>query len=65
MDFITFSCAECVLQHSDHCNDCLVSFVCDHEPDDALVIDAAEARAVRLLASAGLVPGVRHVHRAG
>jgi hypothetical protein len=32
----------------------------DHEHRGALVFDLAEARAVRLLTSAGLVPGLRH-----
>lgn len=56
----TISCADCVMQHTDACDDCVVSFICDRAPDDAVVIDAAEARAVRLLAGAGLVPELRH-----
>ena len=47
------------------CEDCVVSFIIDREPDDAVVIDASEARAVRLLASAGLLPSLRHVPRTG
>ena len=43
------------------CDDCVVTFVVDREPGEALVIDAAEERAVRLLARAGLVPRLRHV----
>ena len=62
---LTISCAECELESSDACADCVVSFLLDRDPDDAIVIDAAEARAVRLLASAGLVPGLRHRRRAG
>ena len=42
------------------CEDCVVSFIVGREPEDALVVDAAEARAVRLLERAGLLPGVRH-----
>ena len=62
---LTISCSDCTMQGSDVCDDCVVSFIVDREPDDALVIDAAEVRAVRLLASAGLVPGLRHVPRTG
>ena len=60
---ITISCADCVMQRSDHCADCVVTFICGREPDDALVIDADEARAVRILGRAGLVPVLRHQAR--
>ena len=63
-DALTISCAECELESSDACSDCVVSFLLDHDPADALVIDAAEERAVRLLAGAGLVPRLRHRRRA-
>ncbi len=61
----TVDCNECVMQGSDTCRDCVVTFICDREPDDALVIDADEARAVRLLSAAGLVPALRHENRTG
>jgi hypothetical protein len=61
----TISCDDCVMRNSDHCSDCVVTFLCDREPGDAIVIDAAEARAVRLLSEAGLVPGLRHTQRVG
>ena len=56
----TVDCADCAHRETAVCGDCVVSFVVGREPDDALVVDADEARAVRLLAQAGLVPGVRH-----
>ena len=59
------SCDDCVMQHTPACDDCVVTFICNREPDEAVVIDAAEARAVRLLAEAGLVPELRHVSRSG
>jgi len=59
----TIDCAECAHRGTDVCDDCVVSFIVDREPTDALVVDAAEARAVRLLERAGLVPGVRHEAR--
>jgi len=62
---ITVDCDECTLQHTSACEDCLVSFLLDREPGDAVVIDAAEARAVRLLERAGLVPNLRFDARAG
>ena len=57
---LTISCSDCVMQHTSQCDDCVVTFICDREPDDAIVIDADEERAVRLLIGAGLVPKLRH-----
>ncbi|MGH9062503.1 MAG: hypothetical protein ACRDZQ_04155 [Acidimicrobiales bacterium] len=65
MQTLTISCDDCCMQGTTACQDCVVSFVLGREPEDALVIDADEARAVRLLAGAGLVPGCRHRLRAG
>jgi len=57
---LTIDCDACVMQGTDACDDCVVSFVVNLEPGEALVIDVEEARAVRLFAGAGLVPGLRH-----
>ncbi|PLS76368.1 MAG: hypothetical protein CYG61_02235 [Actinobacteria bacterium] len=62
---ITISCADCIMEGTSACDDCVVSFICGREPDDAVVIDAAEERGVRLLAGAGLLPGLRHRRRTG
>jgi hypothetical protein len=62
---LTIDCEECSLRDTDACSDCLVTFVLNREPDDAVVIDAAEARAVRMLERAGLVPRLRFTSRAG
>ncbi len=57
---VSISCDDCELQGTSACEDCLVSFVLGREPDDAVVVDAEEARAMRMLSRAGLVPGLRH-----
>jgi hypothetical protein len=57
---ISISCDDCELQNSTACEDCLVSFVLGREPDDAVVVDVQEARAMRMLSRAGLVPQLRH-----
>jgi hypothetical protein len=62
---MTISCDDCTMQHTSACDDCVVTFICDREPDDAVVIDAAEARAVRLLSQAGLVPDLRYSRHVG
>jgi hypothetical protein len=57
---ISISCDDCELQHTDACADCIVTFVLRREPNDAVVVDVAEARAIRMLGRAGLVPELRH-----
>ena len=58
---LTIDCFECVMRATSACDDCVVTFVVGREPGEALVIDADEERAVRMLARAGLVPRLRHV----
>ncbi|MCU1485705.1 MAG: hypothetical protein JWN67_2451 [Actinomycetia bacterium] len=64
-DVLTIDCDECSFQGTAACDDCVVTFLCGREPDEAVVIDVAEARAVRLLGQAGLVPTLRHRRRTG
>jgi hypothetical protein len=56
---LVISCDECAMQHTTHCQDCVVTFLC-REPGDAVIIHADEERAVRMLGRAGLVPALRH-----
>lgn len=53
-------CDRCAHQHTDTCADCLVTFLCGREADVPVVVDLAEARALRLLGDAGLAPPLRH-----
>jgi hypothetical protein len=69
---ITISCDTCIMRATAACDDCLVSVMCaDEAPQapsvpvqitrrEAVVLDLDEVRAIRLLASAGLVPTLRH-----
>jgi hypothetical protein len=57
---LRISCDDCVARHTDACADCVVSFLCNREADDAVVIAVAEARALRLLERGGLAPSLRH-----
>jgi hypothetical protein len=61
---LTIDCECCELQGTNACDDCVVSFLLGREPDDAVVIDADEARAMRMLEQAGLVPSLRFSTRA-
>ncbi len=56
----TIDCDTCVMRATAACTDCVVTFIVNREPGDALVIDVEEARAMRALADGGLVPVLRH-----
>jgi len=62
---LTIDCDCCSLQNTNACDDCVVSFLLEREPEDAVVIDADEARAMRMLERAGLVPTLRFSTQAG
>jgi len=57
---LRIDCDQCVMQHTTACDDCMVSFIVGREPGEAVVFDVAEARALRALSTAGLVPELRH-----
>jgi hypothetical protein len=57
---ITIDCATCVMRWSSACADCVVTFLCERQPTEAVLLDLAEAQALRRLADAGLAPGLRH-----
>jgi hypothetical protein len=62
---LVIDCDDCAMQGTDCCADCVVTFICSREPGEAVVVDVAEERAIRLLSTAGLVPELRHVRRTG
>jgi hypothetical protein len=57
---LRIDCAECVLEGTEACADCVVTWLVDREPDSAVVIAASEVRALRALEHGGLVPRLRH-----
>ncbi|MGP8066156.1 MAG: hypothetical protein ACLP81_07250 [Acidimicrobiales bacterium] len=62
---LRISCDTCSHEGTSACEDCVVSFLLGRDPADAIIIDAAEARAVRVFERAGLLPALRHEKRAG
>ena len=56
---LCIDCHGCAFAHTDACGDCVVTFLLNRDPDDAVIIDADEARGLRLLEQAGLVPRLR------
>ena len=53
-------CDTCVMQGTAACADCVVTFIHDREPGDAVVIDVEEERVIRRFTRVGLLPALRH-----
>lgn len=62
---LTIDCATCAMQHTAACDDCVVTFICSRQPDEAVVIPVEELRSLRMLGDVGLVPHLRHHRRTG
>jgi hypothetical protein len=62
---LIIDCDDCAMQHTETCGECVVTFICRSEASTAVVIDVAEARALRMLSDSGLVPALRHRRRTG
>lgn len=56
---MSISCDDCSMQCSSACDDCVVTFLMGTDSDDSLVLDLDQARVVRLLGKAGLVPDLK------
>jgi hypothetical protein len=61
----SIDCGECVMAGTSACGDCVVTFIVDREPGEAIVVDVEAERALRVLGDHGLVPRLRHRSRAG
>lgn len=62
-DSVTIDCDTCVMQDTPACDDCVVTYLCEREFEQAVVISLDDFRAMRALAEVGLVPGLRHEQR--
>ena len=62
---LRIDCDECAMQHTEVCADCVVTFICSRQADEAVIVDVAEVRALRLLGESGLTPRLRHRRRIG
>jgi hypothetical protein len=58
-------CAVCVMRDTSACDDCLVTYICDRDPGEAVIITIDELRSMRALSDAGLVPGLKHQRPTG
>lgn len=60
---LTISCDDCTMRCTSACDDCVVTFLLRDDPADAadtMVLDLDQARVVRLLGKAGLVPDLKY-----
>lgn len=57
---MTIDCGTCSRRETASCAECVVTFIVEREPDEAVVIDVAEFTALRRLQAAGLVPDLLH-----
>jgi len=62
---LTIDCNECAMAGTTACDDCVVSFIVNRDPGDAVIVDADEERALRTLSEGGLVPRLRHLSKSG
>lgn len=59
-DALVIDCQTCVARLTSACDDCIVTFLCDTSHEVPVVIEAPEARVLRLLHDGGLVPDLKH-----
>jgi hypothetical protein len=62
---LRIDCDECVMEGTDACDDCIVTYLCTKDEGGAVVIEVDEVRALRLLHENGLAPALRHRRRTG
>ncbi|MDE0067498.1 MAG: hypothetical protein OXN44_11585 [Acidimicrobiaceae bacterium] len=60
---LMIDCDMCVMQHTETCDDCVVSYLVGHAEGTPVVLDFEERRAFELLNDAGLVPSSRFIPR--
>jgi hypothetical protein len=63
---LTISCDDCCMRCTAACDDCVVSFVLSSDDEversghEVMVLDLDQARVVKLLGKAGLVPDLKY-----
>ena len=57
---ISIDCELCPLANYSCCDDCLVTFICDRDPEAAVIISLDEWRSMKTMAKVGLLPELRN-----
>lgn len=60
---LTIDCNRCVMQHTNACDDCVVSYIVGQDANEPIVLDFNERRACEILKDVGLVPTNRFSER--
>ena len=59
-NYISIDCRTCIMKDKVTCSDCIVTYICDRKPEEAVVISMEEWRSMRSLNKAGLLPELQH-----
>ena len=59
-NYISIDCRTCIMKDTVTCSDCIVTYICDRKPEQAVVISMEEWRSMRSLNKAGLLPELQH-----
>ena len=62
-NYISVDCRTCVMKDTVTCSDCIVTYICNREPEEAVVISIEEWRSIRSFNKAGLLPELQHAQR--
>ncbi|HAQ24278.1 MAG TPA: hypothetical protein DGF10_08830 [Acidimicrobiaceae bacterium] len=57
---LVIDCDDCIKRKTETCDDCMVTFLCERVPGDAVVVALDEYRALRVIEASGLLPPLRH-----
>jgi len=60
---ISVDCQTCEMLDTATCADCIVTYICNREPEQAVIISMDEWRSMRSLNAAGLLPELQHKQR--
>lgn len=60
---LRIDCDQCVMDGTDTCADCVVTFLCERDPHRPTVLRPTEVDALAVLGRAGLVPPLRLTRR--
>ncbi len=59
-NYLSIDCGTCEMLDTATCLDCVVTYICGREPNEAVIISMDEWRSMRSLNEVGLLPELRH-----
>ena len=58
--YLSIDCELCPLANTDSCDDCLVTFICDRDPKEAIIVSLDEWKSMKSMTKVGLLPELRN-----